>query len=86
MCCLARGADRYSSIHRQEFDPTVPVVGAIARDASTCAGPIGGPVRRDHELLEFDEYFPRWCERLGLRTHIQYLTVNDYDEQARNKK
>ena len=56
---------------RLEFDPAVPVTGAIARFASTSAGLIGGPVPRDHEQFEIEEYFPQWWQRLELMTYVQ---------------
>ena len=51
---LPRSTDYRSTSNGHELDPAMPAVRAIARCASASAGAIGDPIRRNHELLEFD--------------------------------
>ncbi|PYU27567.1 MAG: hypothetical protein DMG32_06335 [Acidobacteria bacterium] len=63
-------------MYRRELDPAMPVMGAIARVATTHAGVISRSVPREYGFFGFHEYFPMRCESLAPTDHIQLLTVN----------
>src|SRR5438445_6533118 len=64
-------------MYRRELDPAMPVMGAIARVATTHAGVISRSVPREYGFFGFHEYFPMRCESLAPTDHILLLTVND---------